>query len=319
MQPAVKSGKPRKTRSRSRSAKVKLRHLTMDRAAAWSAANERVLAPTTAVIALITLQQICRYAVRRGWLAENPVTKLEPAEKPHWTPQQVAILEADELAALLDRAPAAYKFLFEFLAHTGLRIGEALGLTWADIDYDAGLVRVHRQLSRRREHRKPKTAAGKRDVILAPALARALRERWLASRYKAGTDFVFADTLGRGLDYRDVGEGFRQAVRSAGLARDGKRLSLHSLRHGYASLLIAKGLNVVFVSRQLGHANPNVTLEVHATCSRRPNTPRPHAMPWTPATRRSPKLTRSSGNTLVTEGRPLAGPPVGHCSCLVRA
>src|SRR5213078_4017630 len=41
-------------------------------------------------------------------------------------------------------------------------------------------------------------------------------------------------------------------------------ISLHSLRHGYASLLIAKGLNVVFVSRQLGHANPNVTLGVYA-------------------------------------------------------
>jgi integrase len=35
---------------------------------------------------------------------------------------------------------------------------------------------------------------------------------------------------------------------------------LHSLRHGYASLLIANGLNVVFVSRQLGRANPNMTL-----------------------------------------------------------
>ena len=46
----------------------------------------------------------------------------------------------------------------------------------------------------------------------------------------------------------------------ASLLRDGKRLSLHSLRHGFASLLIAKGLDVVFVSRQLGHANPTVTL-----------------------------------------------------------
>jgi integrase len=47
-------------------------------------------------------------------------------------------------------------------------------------------------------------------------------------------------------------------VRGAG------RLSLHSLRHGYASMLIGSGLDVVFVSRQLGHANPNVTLRVYA-------------------------------------------------------
>ena len=42
------------------------------------------------------------------------------------------------------------------------------------------------------------------------------------------------------------------------------KLSLHSLRHGFASLLIANGLNVVYVSRQLGHANPSITLEVYA-------------------------------------------------------
>ena len=42
------------------------------------------------------------------------------------------------------------------------------------------------------------------------------------------------------------------------------RLSLHSLRHGFASLLIANGLNVVYVSRQLGHANPTITLKVYA-------------------------------------------------------
>lgn len=42
------------------------------------------------------------------------------------------------------------------------------------------------------------------------------------------------------------------------------RLSLHSLRHGFASMLIAAGLDVVFVSRQLGHANPTVTLSIYA-------------------------------------------------------
>ena len=53
-------------------------------------------------------------------------------------------------------------------------------------------------------------------------------------------------------------------MKRAGIAHDGKRLSLHSLRHSYASLLIANGLNVVFVSRQLGQANANVTLGTYA-------------------------------------------------------
>jgi len=242
--------------------RVKLRELTIDRVARWSQTNERALAPTTAVIALVTLGQVCRFAVRRGWLADNPVSKLEPAEKPHWTPKRVAILEPAQLTLLLEHA-GGYRFLFEFLAYTGLRIGEALGLTWADIDHDAALIRVHRQLSRRREHRKLKTQAGRREVMLAPALAKRLREHRLASRHKQPGDFVFANTLGRGLDYRDVGEGFRQAVKRADLHAPGK-LTLHSLRHSFASLLISKGLNVVFISRQLGHANPGITLGTYA-------------------------------------------------------
>jgi hypothetical protein len=74
---------------------------------------------------------------------------------------------------------------------------------------------------------------------------------------------VSTNSVGRPLDYRHVGEAFRVAVRRAGVRADG-RLSLHSLRHGYASLLIAEGLDVLFVSRQLGHADPGVTLSVYA-------------------------------------------------------
>ena len=174
----------------------------------------------------------------------------------------MAILEGDDLARFLAYA-GPRRPLFEFLAYTGLRIGEALDLTWADIDFDAGLIRVHRQLSRKREHAPLKTEAGRREVILAPAVAKLLRERCLASSFKASHHLIFCSTLGHGLDYRDVGEGFRATVQRAAITATG-RLSLHSLRHGYASLLIAKGLNVVFVSRQLGHANPTVTLSTYA-------------------------------------------------------
>jgi integrase len=100
-------------------------------------------------------------------------------------------------------------------------------------------------------------------VVLAPAVVRLLRERWLASPYKGTDHLVFCKASGEPADYRDAGKGFRAAAKAAGLQGQG-RLSLHSLRHGYASLLIAKGLNVVFVSRQLGHSSPQITLRVYA-------------------------------------------------------
>jgi integrase len=105
--------------------------------------------------------------------------------------------------------------------------------------------------------------AGRREVVLAPAIAKLLRDHWLASSFKVSHHVAFANTLGRGLAYRVVGLAFRATVKRGGITATG-RLSPHSLRHGYASLLIAKGLNVVFVSRQLGHANPTVTLSTYA-------------------------------------------------------
>jgi integrase len=195
-------------------------------------------------------------------MAVNPVTQLEPAEKPRWRPGRVAALEGDDLARVLDHA-GPYRSLFEFLAYTGLRIGEALGLTWADVDFDAGILKVHRQLTRYREHGPLKTEAGRREIELAPAMVRLLRARWLATPFKGPDDFVFSTATRRGLDYRKVGAAFRQAVRASGVRADG-RLSLHSLRHGYASELISRGQEELFVSRQLGHANASITLKVYA-------------------------------------------------------
>jgi integrase len=129
-------------------------------------------------------------------VAENPVSRLESGEKRRWAPQKVAIIEGDDLARLLAHA-GVFRPLFEVLAHTGLRIGGALGLTWADVDYNAGALRVHRQLSRRREHAPLKTPAGKREVILAPSVSKLLRERWLASSHKSPDDFIFSNTPGR--------------------------------------------------------------------------------------------------------------------------
>jgi site-specific recombinase XerD len=64
-----------------------------------------------------------------------------------------------------------------------------------------------------------------------------------------GSRIVFMNAAGSPIDYCHVGQAFRTAVRRDGVRGDG-RLSLHSLPHGYASLLIAEGLDVVFVSRQ---------------------------------------------------------------------
>jgi integrase len=176
--------------------------------------------------------------------------------------RRVPAVAVADLGKLLEHA-SAWRVLFEFLAYTGLRIGEALGVRRCDVDFDGSLLHVRQQLFRYRTLKHLKTEAGRRDVVLAPSLVRLLRERWLASPYKATDHLIFCKANGEPGDYRDAGKGFRAAVKAAGLQGQG-RLSLHSLRHGFASLLIAKKLNPVFVSRQLGHSNPAITFRVYA-------------------------------------------------------
>jgi integrase len=92
-----------------------------------------------------------------------------------------------------------------------------------------------------------------------------LREHKLVSVHSSPGDPVFASLTGQPMHFRNVTRrGLAAAVTKAGLGREGEpRLRFHDLRHCFASLLIAQGLNVVFISRQLGHASPSFTLDVY--------------------------------------------------------
>jgi integrase len=105
-----------------------------------------------------------------------------------------------------------------------------------------------------------------RDVDVMPALARILREHELRLGHSLPTDFVFVSTTGGALNGQNVARrGLEVAMERAGLDGDGRpRLRFHDLRHCFASLLIAEGLDGVYVSRQLGHANPAITFSVYA-------------------------------------------------------
>ncbi len=83
----------------------------------------------------------------------------------------------------------------------------------------------------------------------------------MASRFKADGDLVFPSSTGRSLGPRNLTRrGLDKGLERAGLAK----LRFHDLRHTFASLLVAEGLNVVFVSRQMGHRSPDITLKVYA-------------------------------------------------------
>jgi integrase len=151
------------------------------------------------------------------------------------------------------------------MVFTGARIGEVLGLQWSDVDFKRQMIRVRRQLTQQGELAEPKTASGKREVVMFPNLAAMLREHRLRSPFSQDGDFVFATRTGTPFSQRNVtGRGLDKAADAIGLNRPGERFRSHDLRHTFASVLIREGADVVFVARQLGHANPAITLRVYA-------------------------------------------------------
>ncbi len=98
------------------------------------------------------------------------------------------VLTEDEITALMANAGDTFRPLVAVLIFAGLRVGECLGLRWSDID--EGFIYVRRQLGRDRQTADIKTAAGRRDVVLVPQLARVLREHRLAQRHSLDEDFA---------------------------------------------------------------------------------------------------------------------------------
>jgi integrase len=159
------------------------------------------------------------------------------------------------------RRVGSFRALVAVGAFAGLRLGEALGLRWQNIDFEHGFIQVRYQLNHQRGLVELKTGRSRRDVVLIPEVANVLREQKMASRFKADNDFVFTAPDGRGRERRSTSRGIERAVERAGVGP----LSFHGLRHTYASILISGlGCDVETASRQLGHANSSITLSIYS-------------------------------------------------------
>jgi integrase len=104
--------------------------------------------PKTVANALVPLGGILRFARRRGYILDDPLRRPEQAERPRPTPRAHRVLGQTEIAELLRACLPRYRPLPATALYTGMRLSELLALTWADIDFQARLVRVRAQLSR---------------------------------------------------------------------------------------------------------------------------------------------------------------------------
>jgi integrase len=156
---------------------------------------------------------------------------------------------------------------------TGMRLGEVLALRDRYIDLDKKVIKVREALEETKAHgvrfKAPKSKAGRRDITLPDIAIEALREhrkRMLEMRMKldAGklpNDALLFSNLG-GLPLRPsaISSDWGETAESIGMPE----ITFHALRHTHASQLIASGVDIVTISKRLGHAKPSVTLAIYA-------------------------------------------------------
>jgi integrase len=232
------------------------------------------LAPKTVGHVHRLLHRVFDCAFKWGVITNNPVS---PAEPPRVTRREVAILSPEQINTVIAALRGRYLHPITVIAlATGMRRGEIAALRWSDINLDGGKIRVERSLEQTRGRlafKSPKTASGRRSVSVPASVIAELRdhrhrqqqERLALGHGRAGPeDQVFAGWDRDGnpcpLPPDRISSTWAKTVTALQLPR----VTFHALRHTHASQLIAAGLDVVSVSRRLGHANPTVTLAVYA-------------------------------------------------------
>ena len=208
------------------------------------------------------VRSVLRAAVRDRVIALDPSQGLvlpRVGKPDHWltvaTPRQVR--------AVLENADERFGTLFALAAFAGLRLGEAAAVQVGDIDFLHRTLRVQRQVQRagqgRVEVRAPKYRS-ERVVYLPDELLELLAAHIQRFITDDADGWLFVQPSGDPPHQNTVGHQWRAACTRAQVTG----VTLHDLRHFYASALIAAGCDVVTVQRALGHARATTTLNTYA-------------------------------------------------------
>lgn len=237
---------------------------------AWVAGLSQTLAPSTVAVAYGKVAGIFASAVDDGVIGRTPCKGIR---LPRLDGGEVVPMDPAEIRAMVDATPERYQALWLLLAGTGLRPGEALGLTVDRVDFLRRTIRVDRQLVTTKGERPtfgpPKTPSSVRTIPVAQSVLDVLADH--LRRFPAGPDgLIFTDSKGDPIRRSALGHVWRRAHTAAN-ARHRKAgatavrdFTPHDLRHYAASVLIAAGQSVKAVQKHLGHASAVTTLDTYA-------------------------------------------------------
>lgn len=215
------------------------------------------LAPSSVRVTMRYVSSVLNAAVADRRIATSPALGLR---LPRPQERRVVIVPTEAVMALVEAVPGRMRAMLVLAAGTGLRQGEVFGVTLDRLDLEGASVRVDRQIVDGGVFGPPKTASSGRTVPLPDVVVNALREH--LENFGTGQDgLVFTRASGRPWKRSAFSEAWVRARASLDVPED---LTMHSLRHYYASLLIRHGESVKVVQARLGHATAAETLDTYA-------------------------------------------------------
>lgn len=215
-------------------------------------------------------------------LRENPISRIT-VPKDTQDDKEVKFFTIDQLELFLSKVKAPQKnakyqhsiqyfVLFTLLARTGIRIGEALALTWDDIDLEGRKLNINKTLVYPTNSKPylstPKSKKSKRSIGLDDQTLQLFKKHRVNRnevylRYmnykKADTNIVFHQHEGRWLRTNVVREYFKEICKRTNLPI----LSPHALRHSHAVHLLEAGASLKYVSERLGHSSIKITADTY--------------------------------------------------------
>jgi integrase len=228
------------------------------------------LAPSTVTGVITIFSGLLRFGVRAGHLDRNPVHDLDRDDRPGAKRlSEPRYLSPEEIDRLLDQLSDTFRPVVYVCVYAGLRISEALGLRWRDIDLEAGTLTVSGQLGPDGSRVPVKTASSAATIEMLPTLVRELRKHRSrqaergAARISAN-GLVFTTSRGRPQSRLNAFRALRTASDTVGLNGDEREpVGLHDLRHSFAAAAL-EHLSLPEASYLLRHASARVTAQVYA-------------------------------------------------------
>lgn len=222
------------------------------------------LSASTVQNSLNPLQVIGRRAIRDGDLAIDPTDGLE---LPTARGRRERVASRDEAAALIAALPQDDRALWATAFHAGLRRGELRALRWADVDFEARVIRVERGWDDDEGEQEGKSRAARRAVPILDALRPHLAAHKLRTG-RGGDDLVFGRKASEpfipSTVRRRALDGWKAANdRAADGAERLEPIALHEARHTCASTFIAAGANPKVIQTVMGHASIQMTFDVY--------------------------------------------------------